>query len=145
MCVFVDPKQSYIEVIQNIGRICRKNKTTNKLATILIPTVVDVNRYKECKTYNEQDNAIKNELSKSGDFNGIWPVLSALRQEDPYIVELCLHSPDVVTKKEINDTVKKRWNKLDEKVDLPKYLFETYDVVYSENINEIDNFKNIKW
>ncbi len=26
MCVFLDPKQSYIEIDQNIGRICRKNK-----------------------------------------------------------------------------------------------------------------------
>ena len=65
MCVFVDPKQSYIEIIQKIGRICRKNKTTNKLATILIPTFVDANKYKECKTDDAQDNIIKNELSKT--------------------------------------------------------------------------------
>lgn len=85
MCVFIDPKQSYIEIIQNIGRICIKNENTKGLATVLIPVYVDVNKYKNCKTEEEQDEVIKSEMSKTGDFNGILSVLSALRQEDPYM------------------------------------------------------------
>ena len=47
------------------------------------------------------DDVIRKEMSKTGNFNGILNVLSALRQEDPYTFELCLKYPEVYTKKEI--------------------------------------------
>ena len=73
MVVFVDPKQSYIEIVQNIGRICRKN---DRLATVLIPAYVDVEKYKDCNKDQEKiDEVIRKEMSKTGDFNGILNVL----------------------------------------------------------------------
>ena len=141
MCVFIDSKQSYIEIIQNIGRICRKNNKTHGLATILIPTYVDVNKYKDCKTDEEHDIIIKNELSKTGNFNGILSVISALRQEDPYMFELCLNSPTIFTEKEIKDIVKKNNNELVDKEYSNTELFNDYQLKYNNNIDEIDNFK----
>jgi superfamily II DNA or RNA helicase len=141
MCVFIDPKQSYIEIIQNIGRICRKNNKTHGLATVLIPTYVDVNKYKDCKSNEEQDIIIKNELSKTGNFNGILAVISALRQEDPYMFELCLNSPTIFTEKEIKDIVKKNNNELVSKEYTYIDLFNDYKLKYNNNIDELDNFK----
>jgi len=133
MCVFIDPKQSYVEIIQNIGRICRKNDKTKGLATVLIPTYVDVNKYKDCKNVEEQDNIIKMEMSKTGDFNGILNVLSALRQEDPYMFELCLKSPDNYTDKEIKDTLKKDELEITTQIYDINQLFESYNIKYKFN------------
>ena len=141
MCVFIDPKQSYIEIIQNIGRICRKNNKTHGLATVLIPTYVDVNKYKDCKSNEEQDIIIKNELSKTGNFNGILSVISALRQEDSYMFELCLNSPIIFTEKEIKDIIKKNNNELVDKEYTHIDLFNDSQLKYNNNIDELDNFK----
>jgi len=142
MCVFVDPKQSHSEIIQNIGRICRKNKS-NKLSTILIPSFVDVNKYKDCKDEDEQDKVIKNEMSNTGDFSSILSVLSALRQEDPYMFELCLNCPNNYSDKEIRDTVKKSGNILDNKQYNSLELFNEYKLKkYKEN-DDVYNFQNL--
>ena len=141
MCVFIDPKQSYIEIIQNIGRICRKNNKTNGLATVFIPAYVDVDKYKDCKTEVEQNDVIKSEMSKTGDFNGILNVLSALRQEDPYIFELCLNSPNVYTDKEIKDVVKKVGNELEDVEYSCDEIFGEYEIKYNDDIDEKENFK----
>ena len=121
MVVFIDPKQSYVEIIQNIGRICRKQ---NKLSTVLIPSYVNLNKYKECKTIQEKDNIIRNEMNKNGDFNTILNVLTALRQEDPYIFEMCLNHPDKFTKKEIDDNLKKHNVKIKSKK--LKFAFDNF-------------------
>jgi superfamily II DNA or RNA helicase len=143
MVVFVDPKQSQIEIIQNIGRICRKNERTKNLATVLIPVCVDVSKYSECKNVEEKDEVIRNEMSKIGNFNGILNVLSALRQEDPYMFELCLKYPETFTDKEITDNLKKNGLKMeDEKLNLDE-LFEEYDLKYDKDKNELDNFENL--
>ena len=42
MCVFVDPKSSFVKIIQNIGRIVRPQK---KPSTILIPCWIDKEKY----------------------------------------------------------------------------------------------------
>ena len=77
MVVFIDPKQSYIEIIQNIGRICRKNEKTTREATVLIPCYINTNI---------------DDIIISKEFNTIYTILTALKQEDPYIFELCLHN-----------------------------------------------------
>ena len=107
MVVFVDAKSSYTEIIQNIGRVCRKNANTKQLATILLPIRVNVEKYKDCLTGVDRDNVIRSEMSKAGDFNGILNVISALRQEDPYMFELCLNYPNVITDKEIRNNLMK--------------------------------------
>ena len=40
--VFMDPKTSYTDIIQVIGRICRKNNRTKGFSTVLLPVYVDV-------------------------------------------------------------------------------------------------------
>jgi superfamily II DNA or RNA helicase len=139
MIVFVDPKQSYVEIIQNIGRACRKNKNTKRNATVLIPAFVDVNKYKDCETDAQRDDIIRTEMSKTGDFNGILNVLSALRQEDSYMFELCLKYPDFFTDKEIKDNLKKNNIELKDETTKEK-IFLDYDLEYDENKNEKDNF-----
>jgi hypothetical protein len=159
MVVFIDPKQSYVEIIQNIGRISRKNVNTKQNATILIPTFVDTTKYKNCKSIEEKDQVIRNEMSKTGDFNGILNVLSAIRQEDPYLFELCLKYPDIYTQKEISSNLKKYNLKLDLVLD-PKTnlepniepnqnqtysiveLFDQYKIKYNEKKTQIENFTN---
>ena len=130
---FVDPKQSYTEIIQNIGRICRLQ---NKLSTVLIPTYVDVSKYKKCKTPEDRDKVIRDEMSKTGNFNGILNVLSALRQEDQYLFELCLKYPEVYTQKELEDNFKKHGMKLDSKKKELSEIFEKYDVKYNNKKSE---------
>ena len=140
MIVFVDPKQSYVEIIQNIGRICRKQ---NKLSTVLIPSHVDVNKYKDCITEEDTDKIIRQEMSKTGDFNGILNVLSALRQSDPYLFELCLKYPETYTKKEIEQNLKNNGLKLDDKEYTPAELFDKYKVKYNQHKTETENFTKL--
>ena len=140
MVVFVDPKQSYIEIVQNIGRICRKQKN---ISTILIPTYVDVNKYTDSENDDDRDKIIRQEMSKTGDFNGILNVLSALRQEDPYIFELCLKYPEIYTVKEINNNLKKNGIKIsDNEIKAPD-LFDTYESYYENDITEEENFNRL--
>ena len=47
MCVFVDPKSSFVKIIQNIGRIVRKQFSVDKPhSTILLPIYIDKTKYK---------------------------------------------------------------------------------------------------
>jgi superfamily II DNA or RNA helicase len=89
MCVFADPKSSFVKIIQNIGRIVRKQ---SKISTILIPCWVDKEKYIGCDEDREKcDEVIRSDLNKDGNFNGILNVLSALRQEDEDLYEACLY------------------------------------------------------
>ena len=143
MLVFVDPKQSFIEIIQNIGRICRKNVNTKNLATVLIPCYIDVSKYKNSTTSDEKDKIIRSEMSKTGNFNGILNVLSALRLEDPYIFELCLKYPEIYTEKEINDNLKKNGLSCLNQTYNATELFNEYDLKFSNNKTEIENFTKL--
>jgi superfamily II DNA or RNA helicase len=144
MVVFIDPKQSYVEIIQNIGRICRKNENTIQFSTILIPAYVNADKYKECNGNPEKiDKIIREEMSKCGDFNCILNVLSALRQEDPYVFELCLKYSEVYTKKEINDNLRKNGLVLyDKEYDIVD-LLDNYDVIYKSKKTEKENFEKL--
>ncbi len=143
MVVFIDSKQSYVEIIQNIGRVCRKNENTKNNATILIPSYVDVNKYKNCKTIEEKDKVIRDEMNKNGDFNGIMNVLSALRQEDPYMFELCLKFPNTYTEKEIKDHLKKNKLEYDNKEYTIEELFNEYKIKYNNEKTELENLENL--
>ena len=143
MVVFVDSKNSYTEIIQNIGRVCRKNDNTKQFATILLPTMVSVNKYKDCKNDVDRDTVIRNEMSNSGDFNGILNVISALRQEDPYLFEMCLRYPNVYCEKEINDNIVKHGLVIDNKVLSKNNLFSDNNLIYNEDVSESDNFNGL--
>ena len=110
MCVFVDPKSSMVKIIQNIGRIVRKQKDVWKPAsTILIPCWVDKTKYLECDGDREKcDAVIREDMSKTGNFNGILNVLSALKQEDDELYDICLHYPDVFSPQELNNNANKQ-------------------------------------
>ena len=89
MCVFVDPKSSFVKIIQNIGRIVRPQ---SKPSTVLIPCWVDREKYVGCDEDREKcDEVIRTDLNKDGNFNGILNVLSALRQEDEDLYDACLN------------------------------------------------------
>lgn len=138
--VFVDPKQSYSEIIQNIGRVCRKQ---DNLSTVLIPCYVDVDKYKKCKTDEDRDNVIRQEMNKVGDFNGILNVLSALRQEDPYMFELCLKYPETYTDKEISNNLKRKGLVVNNKEYDIDTIFEKNDLVYKKKLDEKENFERL--
>lgn len=111
MCVFVDPKSSYVKIIQNIGRIVRKpiGKLNAPNSTVLIPCWVDKNKYIDCDGDKDKcDAVIRQDMSEGGNFNGILNVLSALRQEDEDIYDICLHYPDTFSPQEIKRNLEKQ-------------------------------------
>jgi len=110
MCVFADPKSSIVKIIQNIGRIVRKNIEIDKpKSTILIPCWVDKNKYLECNGDKHKcDQIIREDISERGNFNGILNVLSALKQEDEDLYEICLYYPDTFSPKELNNNLNKQ-------------------------------------
>jgi superfamily II DNA or RNA helicase len=102
MCVFVDPKQSYVKIMQNIGRVVRKQKDTPK-SSILIPCWVDREKYMACGGDREKcDEVIRQDmLDTAGNFNMILNTLSALKQEDEDIYDICLNYPNAFAPQEI--------------------------------------------
>ena len=118
MCVFVDPKSSYVKIIQNIGRIVRKQFGISKPnSTILIPCWVDKTKYLECNGDREKcDEVIRQDMSEGGNFNGILNVLSALKQEDEDIYDICLNYPDTYSPQEIKSNLEKQGYTIDEPV-----------------------------
>jgi superfamily II DNA or RNA helicase len=110
MCVFVDPKTSYVKIIQNMGRIVRKTFEIEKsCSTILIPCWVDKTKYLACDGDREKcDEVIRQDMSKDGNFNGILNVLGALKQEDDELYDICIYHPTTFTPKEIEDNLAKQ-------------------------------------
>ena len=104
MCVFVDPKSSHVKIIQNIGRIVRKMFGVDKPnSTILIPCWVDRNNYLEADGSQEKrDEIIRRDMNLGGNFNGILNVMSALKQEDEELYDICLNYPKSYSPVEIN-------------------------------------------
>ena len=105
MCVFVDPKSSPKDIIQNIGRICRKiaGSVKRQPATVLIPVCIGWEKYREAGDDPEvQDKLIREQLNDrdNGDYNAIMNVCAALKQEDPELYELCLKYPSNFTESE---------------------------------------------
>jgi superfamily II DNA or RNA helicase len=104
MCVFVDPKSSPKDIIQNIGRICRKIAGTDRQpATVLIPVCIGWEKYVAAGDDAEkQDSLIREQLNDrtNGDYNAIMNIVAALKQEDPELYELCLRYPSNFTESE---------------------------------------------
>lgn len=119
MCVFVDPKSSFVKIIQNIGRIVRKQFGVDKPhSTILIPIYIQKEKYEACTTAEECDARIREDMSKGGDFTPILNVLSALRQEDEDLYEICLHYPNEYSPQEIEENLKRQGYTIGEEVDI---------------------------
>jgi len=143
MVVFVNPKQSYVDIIQNIGRVCRKNETTRGLATVVIPAYVDVNKYAECKTAEERDRVIRDEMNQKGDFNGILNVLSALRQEDPHTFNLCLNYPNRYSREETDKALQRIGLKKETEEYEISDLFKEYKTEYDNTKSREENFQTL--
>jgi superfamily II DNA or RNA helicase len=95
MCVFADPKSSIIKIIQNIGRVLRRNEDC-PTSTILIPCWIDKEKYEACQGDKvKQDEIIRQQMREGdkGDFACILNVLAALKQEDPELYDACLNYP----------------------------------------------------
>jgi superfamily II DNA or RNA helicase/SAM-dependent methyltransferase len=94
---WVDPKQSFVEIIQNIGRCSRKKENwgvpSNKKSTITIPITIDAGFYESCDTPESRDKVIREEMQNSENWNPLFNVLSALKQNDPEYYDLCLIYP----------------------------------------------------
>ena len=106
MCVFVDSKTSIVEITQNIGRIVRPQPN---ISTILIPCWVDKDKYLDCGGDKDKcDEVIRQDMSKGGNFNGILNVLSALKQEDEDLYDICLHYTDMFSPQEIRNNLQKQ-------------------------------------
>jgi superfamily II DNA or RNA helicase len=95
MCVFADPKTSIVKIIQNIGRIVRRNPA-HPLSTVLIPCWINMENYASAQGDRvKQDELIREQMrSDKGDYAGILNVLGALRQEDPEMYDTCLNYPN---------------------------------------------------
>jgi superfamily II DNA or RNA helicase len=145
MCVFVDPKSSYVSITQNIGRIVRKNPDVIKPnSTILIPCWVDKEKYLDCNGDRDKcDEVIREDMNKQGNFNGILNVMSALKQEDEDLFEACLHYPTIYSPQEIEGNLSKYGYKLEEPigdgslVENLEHLLET-EVELDEDNEETD-------
>lgn len=139
MCVFVDPKSSFVKIIQNIGRIVRKQKDVYKPpSTVLIPCWVDKTKYVGCDEDREKcDEVIRSDLNKDGNFNGILNVLSALRQEDEDIYDICLHYPDTYSPQEIKNNLEKHGYKVLDPVGDGE-LLETMEYLLDQEIDYDD-------
>ena len=139
MCVFVDPKSSYVKIIQNIGRIVRKLFGSNKPnSTILIPCWVDKTKYLECNGDKDKcDEVIRQDMSEGGNFNGILNVMSALKQEDEDIYDICLHYPDRYSPQEIKSNLEKQGYKILEPVG-DGTLFENIEYLIEEDLDYED-------
>jgi len=119
MCVFVDPKSSFVKIIQNIGRIVRKQFGVDKPhSTILLPIYIQKEKYEACTTAEECDARIREDMAKGGDFTPILNVLSALRQEDEDLYEICLHYPNEYSPQEIEENLRRQGYTIGEEVDI---------------------------
>lgn len=132
MVCFVDPKSSHSTIIQNIGRICRKQDNDS---TILIPCYVDATKYNNCKTDIERDSVIREEMNKDGNYTSILNVLSALRQDDQKLYNLCLNYPKSFAPKEISDNLRNQGYKIG------PYIGDLNDTIaHLAQINDVDKY-----
>lgn len=142
MVCFIDPKQSYTEIIQNIGRVCRKNELTQNLSTVLLPVYLNMDNFTNCTTTEQSDWIIRREMeNENGNFNGILSVLSALKQEDPYLFELCLKYPNTYTHTEFKKHFKRFNLLLDDTEYTIEELFTEFGFTYEERFSINENLQ----
>jgi superfamily II DNA or RNA helicase len=130
MCVFVDPKSSFVAITQNIGRIVRKIFGLEKQnSTILFACWVDKEKYLSCDGDKDKcDEVIRQDLNKDGNFNGILNVMSALKQEDEDLFDVCLNYPSTYSPQEIEGNLAKHGYKLEDSRSLVESLEHMLDV-----------------
>jgi superfamily II DNA or RNA helicase len=140
MCVFVDPKSSAVQIIQNIGRILRKTHGILKPnSTILLPCWVDKEKYLACDGDREKcDEVIREDMGETGNFNGILNVMSALKQQDEEIYDICLHYPDTYSPEEIKSNLEKQGFQILDPVDQEGNLQDNLEHVLDTDLDMDD-------
>jgi superfamily II DNA or RNA helicase len=113
LCLFADPKSSSTKIIQNIGRVVRRNAQC-PVSTVLIPCFVNLDDYKGADRVKQNELIRENMRSAKGDNAMILNVLAALKQEDPDLFDMCLgqqNNPaltEAKTRKPRDETTSKR-------------------------------------
>lgn len=146
MCVFVDSKTSITKIIQNIGRVVRKVFGINKpYSTILLPMTINKSKYESCQTAEECDALIRQDMNKDGhnDFTSILNVLSALKQEDEDLYDICLHYPNEYSPQEIEENLKSQGYEIGEEVELDE-VFERANINESDIEEDEENQENYR-
>lgn len=106
LVAFADPKKAKIDILQNIGRVCRK---ADKPAVVLIPCIVNKEKYEAVGDDPVQrDLRVREDLAKGGDFSAILNVASALKQSDPKTFNLCWAYPDSFSPQEVKDNLQQQ-------------------------------------
>ena len=139
MCVFVDPKTSFVKIIQNIGRVVRKQFGVDKPhSTILLPIYINKTKYEECKTAEECDSVIREEMKKGDDFTPILNVMSALKQEDEDLYDICLYYPNNYSPKEMEHNFKAQGYTIGEEQELEEIFDDDLEEVAERDDIQID-------
>jgi hypothetical protein len=139
MCVFVDPKTSFVKIIQNIGRVVRKQFGVDKPhSTILLPIYIDKTKYEECKTAEECDAVIREQMKKGDDFTPILNVMSALKQEDEDLYDICLYYPNNYSPKELEHNFKANGYTIGEEQELEEIFDDDLEEVAERDNIQID-------
>ena len=137
---FVDPKNSYSTIIQNVGRVCRKQE---KKSTILIPCYVDANKYNASQTEEERDKIIREEMNENGNFNNILNVLSALREDDPYYYDLLLKYPNKYASSEVKRSLVRQGYRIEQNVGDLHETIQYLTVCELDDIDETEDLEEI--
>lgn len=145
MVVFVDPRTSYVKIIQNIGRVVRKQFGIHKPhSTILLPCWVDKTKYLECNGDREKcDEVIREDMGKTGNFNSILNVMCALRQEDEDMYEQCLNYADKYSPKEIKDSLESQGYQIVDMEEDCDNIFNTVEYLLDTEIDR-ENYEDIE-
>ena len=139
MCVFVDPKTSFVKIIQNIGRVVRKQFNVDKPhSTILLPIYINKTKYEECKTAEECDAVIREKMKKGEDFTPILNVMSALKQEDEDLYDICLYYPNNYSPKELEHNFKAKGYTIGEEQELEEIFDDDLEEVAERDDIQID-------
>ena len=106
MCVFVDPKSSIVEIIQNIGRVVRKQFGVDKSpSTVLVPYWLDntTTEYTEYKSQGCDYTTHEKIIAKNSKYKGILGVVNTLIQGGDIVVN---KNKDTQKDKEDKDKLK---------------------------------------
>jgi superfamily II DNA or RNA helicase len=128
MCVFVDPKTSYINIMQNAGRIVRLMGGLQN-ATVLIPVYVDTNKYVDCGDDAEKRDLVIREELVNGNYNGIANVCAALKEEDPELYDIMVRYPSNFTPNERANAIKDQRCRVDYSEDNCKDEYEVNEMI----------------
>lgn len=103
--VFVNPKNSVRDILQNIGRGVRKQ---DRVTNVVVPCFVDVDAYLALEPDKRHDYLVSAWDQPGGDYSTVRSVLEAVKSDDPKYYALCLEHPHKYTPEERTRTFTKQ-------------------------------------